>query len=228
MPLPVAHSLPPATTPPRIAPPHQHQQTVLEDRWPATSERPPHNISTTKMPQRIHTSPGPAQTPPTPPPPPTAATVQSKPRSGPHYGTEFFMVVVLGPLFRTAGHTVRTQHCETAIAGQRRCDVEIHSFLPDQAGSRSLVFDTASAQVPTYIRMVCYRGRACAPAASQVCVCAPTPLRTHTGSWCALFSNHWGLKTLFKSLPSKIVGTGVCLVWWYEKFFVLHAQLVVV
>jgi hypothetical protein len=52
-----------------------------------------------------------------------------------------WMVSVLGPLFRTAGHTVRTQHGVTASAGQRRGDVEIRSYLRDQAGSRSLVFD---------------------------------------------------------------------------------------
>jgi hypothetical protein len=48
---------------------------------------------------------------------------------------------VLGPLFRTAGHVLRTQHGVTASAGQRRGDVEIRSYLRDQAGSRSLVFD---------------------------------------------------------------------------------------
>jgi hypothetical protein len=48
---------------------------------------------------------------------------------------------VLGPLFRTAGHTIRTQHGVTASAGQRRGDVEIHNYLRDQAGSRSLAFD---------------------------------------------------------------------------------------
>ena len=48
---------------------------------------------------------------------------------------------VLGPLFHTAGHTVRTQHRVTASAGQRRGDVEIRNYLRDQAGSRSLVFD---------------------------------------------------------------------------------------
>jgi hypothetical protein len=52
-----------------------------------------------------------------------------------------WMVSVLGPLFRTAGHLVRTQHGVTASAGQRRGDVEVRSFLRDQAGSRSLVFD---------------------------------------------------------------------------------------
>jgi hypothetical protein len=35
------------------------------------------------------------------------------------------MVSVLGPLFRTAGHTVRTQHGVTASAGQWRGDVEL-------------------------------------------------------------------------------------------------------
>jgi hypothetical protein len=43
--------------------------------------------------QRIHTSPGPAQTPHTLPQP-TAATAQSKPRSGPHYGTEFRLLTI--------------------------------------------------------------------------------------------------------------------------------------
>jgi hypothetical protein len=50
-----------------------------------------------------------------------------------------WMVSVLGPLFRMAGHTVRTQHGVTASAGQRRGDVEIRSYLRDQAGSRSIV-----------------------------------------------------------------------------------------
>jgi hypothetical protein len=52
-----------------------------------------------------------------------------------------WLVGVLGPLFRTAGHTVRTHHGETASAGQRHGDVEIRNYLRDQAGSRSLVFD---------------------------------------------------------------------------------------
>jgi hypothetical protein len=50
-------------------------------------------------------------------------------------------VGVLGPLFRTAGHVVRTQHGVTASAGQRRGDVEIRSFLQEAAGRRSLVLD---------------------------------------------------------------------------------------
>ena len=50
-------------------------------------------------------------------------------------------VGVLGPLFRSAGHTVRTQHQVTASAGHRRGDVEIREYLRDAAGSRSLVFD---------------------------------------------------------------------------------------
>jgi hypothetical protein len=52
-----------------------------------------------------------------------------------------WMVSVIGTLFRTAGHLVRTQHGVTASAGQLRGDVEVRSFLRDQAGSRSLVFD---------------------------------------------------------------------------------------
>ncbi len=55
------------------------------------------------------------------------------------------MVSVLGPLFSTAGHVLRTQHGVTASAGQRRCDVEIRNYLRDQAGSRSLVFDLSIA-----------------------------------------------------------------------------------
>ena len=51
------------------------------------------------------------------------------------------MVGVLGPLFRTAGHTVRTQHGVTASAGQRRGDVELRSYLQDAVGRRILVFD---------------------------------------------------------------------------------------
>jgi hypothetical protein len=50
-------------------------------------------------------------------------------------------VGVRGPLFRTAGHVVSTQHGVTASAGQRRGDVEIHRFLQNAAGRRSLVFD---------------------------------------------------------------------------------------
>jgi hypothetical protein len=47
-----------------------------------------------------------------------------------------WMVSVLGPLFRTAGHLVRTQQGVTAIAGQRRVNVEMRNFLRDQTGSR--------------------------------------------------------------------------------------------
>ena len=53
--------------------------------------------------------------------------------------------VRVGALFRTAGHTVRTQHGVTASAGQRRGDVEIRRYLRDQDGSRSLVFDLSIA-----------------------------------------------------------------------------------
>jgi hypothetical protein len=50
-----------------------------------------------------------------------------------------WMVSMLGPLFLTAGHTVRTQHGVTASTGQRRGDVEIRNYMRVQAGSRSLV-----------------------------------------------------------------------------------------
>jgi len=49
--------------------------------------------------------------------------------------------LALGTLFRTAGHTVRTQQGVTASAGQRRGDVELNHYLRDQAGSQILVFD---------------------------------------------------------------------------------------
>jgi hypothetical protein len=50
-----------------------------------------------------------------------------------------WLVGVLGPIFRTAGHTVRTQHGVKASAGQRRGDVAIRRYLQDAAGRRSLV-----------------------------------------------------------------------------------------
>jgi hypothetical protein len=50
------------------------------------------------------------------------------------------------PLFLTAGHVVRTQHCVTECAGQRRCYVEVRHYLHDAAGSRSLVFDLSITQ----------------------------------------------------------------------------------
>ena len=56
-----------------------------------------------------------------------------------------WMVSVLGPLFRTAGHTVRTQHGVTASAGHRHGNVEIRNYLRDSAGPRSLVFDLSIA-----------------------------------------------------------------------------------
>ena len=89
------------------------------------------------------------------PPPPSAgggaaANAGALPhaRFGAHSGATKaydWMVSVLGPLFRTAGHVVRTQHGVTASAGQRRGDVEIRNYLHDQAGSRSLVFDLSIA-----------------------------------------------------------------------------------
>jgi hypothetical protein len=44
------------------------------------------------------------------------------------------MVSALGPLFRTAGHTVRTQHGVTDSAGQRRGDVSGDPQLPTGPG----------------------------------------------------------------------------------------------
>ena len=56
-----------------------------------------------------------------------------------------WMVGRLGPLFRTAGHRVRTQHGVSTSAEnrQKRGDVEILNYLQDAAGSRNLVFDLA-------------------------------------------------------------------------------------
>ena len=48
-----------------------------------------------------------------------------------------WMVGALGPLFRTAGHTVRTQHGVTASAGQRRGDVAATSKTQRAAGAWS-------------------------------------------------------------------------------------------
>ena len=42
---------------------------------------------------------------------------------------------MLGPLFCTAGHRVRTQFGVTAPAGQRRGDVEIRDNLRDAASN---------------------------------------------------------------------------------------------
>ncbi len=50
-------------------------------------------------------------------------------------------VGVLGPLFRSAGHTVRTQYQVTASPGHLRIDVEIREYVRDAAGNQSLVFD---------------------------------------------------------------------------------------
>eukprot|EP00802_Teleaulax_amphioxeia_P020169 Tamp_20441.p3 GENE.Tamp_20441~~Tamp_20441.p3 ORF type:complete len:130 (-),score=6.25 Tamp_20441:33-422(-) len=51
------------------------------------------------------------------------------------------MVSRLGPLFRTAGHRVRTQHAVSAFVGQKHGDVEIINYLQDTAGARNLVFN---------------------------------------------------------------------------------------
>jgi hypothetical protein len=54
------------------------------------------------------------------------------------------MVSVLGPLFRTAGHTVRTQPGVTASAGQRRGDVEIRNYLGIRPGAGAWSLTSAS------------------------------------------------------------------------------------
>ena len=56
-----------------------------------------------------------------------------------------WMVSRLGPLFRTAGHRLRTQHAvSTSVENrQKRDDVEILNYLQDAAGARNLVFDLA-------------------------------------------------------------------------------------
>jgi len=64
------------------------------------------------------------------------------------------MVSVLGPLFRTAGHVVRTQHGVTASAGQRRGDVEIRNYLRDQADA-ALLHDAAQAAEEAAYREHC-------------------------------------------------------------------------
>jgi hypothetical protein len=60
--------------------------------------------------------------------------------------THDWAVRVLGPLFRSVGHVVRTQHGVTANAGQQRSDVEVRHYLHDTAGSLSLVFDLSIKQ----------------------------------------------------------------------------------
>ena len=71
-------------------------------------------------------------------------------------------VGVLGPLFRSAGHLVRTQHGVTASAGQRRGDVEIKATSGTQraAGAWSSTcpsHTTDSEAAATCSRKVCCR-----------------------------------------------------------------------
>jgi hypothetical protein len=81
-----------------------------------------------------------------------------------HFGAKKehdWAVGVLGPLFRTAGHTVRSQHQVTASAGQRRGDVKIKSYLQDAAGhpawsSTCPSHTTGSEAAATCSRKVCY------------------------------------------------------------------------
>ena len=55
-----------------------------------------------------------------------------------------WMVSVLGPLFRTAGHPVRTQFGVSRSEGQKRGDVEIVHYLQDAAGARNLVLSSST------------------------------------------------------------------------------------
>ena len=74
------------------------------------------------------------------------------------------MVGVLGQscVFHTAGHTVRTQHGVTASASQGRVNVELSSYLPDDAAagawsSTCPLPTTVLGAVATCSRTVCYR-----------------------------------------------------------------------
>ena len=80
------------------------------------------------------------------------------------------MVSVLGPLLRTAGHTVRTQHGVTASAGQRRGDEEIRNYLPDEAGAAgsSSVSLCVSKQIRTHVFSATEIGAAIAAASAAV------------------------------------------------------------
>ena len=61
---------------------------------------------------------------------------------------------MLGPLFRTAGHKVRTQFCVTVTAGQRRGDV--HLCLRICGGARSeRVSPTADNQNIFFLPTIC-------------------------------------------------------------------------
>ena len=46
-----------------------------------------------------------------------------------------WMLSMLGPLFRTAGHKVRTQFCVTVTAGQRRGDVHLKICAPREVNA---------------------------------------------------------------------------------------------
>ena len=74
-----------------------------------------------------------------------------------------WMVGVLGQscVFHTAGHTVRTQHGVTASASQGRVNVELSSYLPDDAAagawsSTCPLPTTVLGAVATCSRKVCY------------------------------------------------------------------------
>ena len=103
---------------------------------------------------------------------------------------------ILGPLFRTAGHTVRTQHGVTASAGQRRGDVEIRNYVRDQAGSPGL--RPVHHERPVWLKQ---------PRAAEVCYRIPrtsTRLRALLRSTrsIAIGSNTLTIRTFLFSPPS--------------------------
>ena len=71
------------------------------------------------------------------------------------------MVSVLGPLFRTAGHVVRTQHGVTASAGQRRGDVEVRTIFGIRPGAGAWSLTSASPMTGLGQAATCSRTGAC-------------------------------------------------------------------
>jgi hypothetical protein len=123
-----------------------------------------------------------------------------------------WMVGVLGPLFRTAGHTVRTQHGVTASAGQRRGDVELRSYLQDAAGRRSLVFDLSMTHdrfgaVATCSRTVCCR----IPRTSmRLCVLLRSATLTAIGN------NTLTIRTFLLSAQARACMASFCVFFFYR------------
>ena len=79
----------------------------------------------------------------------------------------------LGPLFRTAGHRVRTQHGVSTSAEnrQKRGDVEILNYLQDAAGSRKPGLVCGRSALNAIGRLCPKRPKKPAPAAGLTCFC---------------------------------------------------------